>query len=99
MSDDRIEDTTEEPSWKYPHAFHQNLPPHHLDADGIPLITKLAYKKSRYIIRLVESMHLSEELLANDVDMEREEENRQQIRRNRNPWRLLFNPVIGFSRN
>jgi hypothetical protein len=72
MSDERIEDTTEEPSWKYPHAFHQNLPPHHLDADGIPLITKLAYKKSRYIIRLVESMQLSEELLANDVEMEEE---------------------------
>lgn len=62
-----IEDTTEEPSWKYPHGFHQNLPPHHLDEDGIPFITKLAYKKSRYIIRLVESMQLTEDLLANDA--------------------------------
>eukprot|EP00980_Cylindrotheca_fusiformis_P017401 scaffold5398_cov120-Cylindrotheca_fusiformis.AAC.3 len=61
-----IEDKNEEPSWKYPHAFHQNLPPHHIDEDGIPYITKLAYKKSRYIIRLVDSMELSPELLASD---------------------------------
>mmetsp|Transcript_4858 Transcript_4858/g.11567 ORF Transcript_4858/g.11567 Transcript_4858/m.11567 type:complete len:2224 (+) Transcript_4858:205-6876(+) len=67
MTEDEIEDKTEDPSWKHPHAFHQNLPSHHIDKDGIPFITKLAYKKSRYIIRLVESMHLKEEMLANDV--------------------------------
>lgn len=68
--DGRIEDKTEDPSWKHPHAFHQNLPAHHIDKDGIPFITKLAYKKSRYIIRLVESMKLKEEMLANDVVMD-----------------------------
>ncbi|KAL3944784.1 MAG: hypothetical protein SGBAC_001155 [Bacillariaceae sp.] len=66
---DAIEDKTEDPSWKHPHAFHQNLPSHHIDdKDGIPYITKLAYKKSRYIVRLVESMQLEEQMLANDED-------------------------------
>lgn len=65
-----IEDLTEDPSWKHPHAFHLNLPAHHLDDDGIPLITKYAYKKSRYIIRLVESMQLTESMFVNDNDIE-----------------------------
>lgn len=70
---DAIEDQAEEPSWKHPHAFHQNLPSHHIDQDGIPFITKLAYKKSRYIIQLLESMQLKEEMLANDAAMDDED--------------------------
>ena len=41
LSIDNI-DTAEEPSWKHPHAFHLNLPPNHIDKDGIPYITKYA---------------------------------------------------------
>ena len=55
-----------DPSWKYPHAFHLNLPPNHHDDEGIPYITKYAYKKSRYIIKLVESMVLDEEMFVNE---------------------------------
>jgi len=53
-------------SWKHPHAFHLNLPPNHIDEDGIPYITKYAHKKSRYILKLVESMVLTEEMFVND---------------------------------
>ena len=49
-------------SWQHPHAFHLNLPPHHIDEDGIPLITKYAYKKSRHIMRIMESMELTESM-------------------------------------
>jgi len=59
-------DTAEDPSWKHPHAFHLNLPPNHIDEDGIPYITKYAHKKSRYIMKLVESMVLTEEMFVND---------------------------------
>ena len=59
---------TEDPSWKHPHAFHMNLPPHHLDDDGIPLITKYAYKKSRHILALVHSLHLTEAMFDNQDD-------------------------------
>eukprot|EP00934_Nitzschia_sp_Nitz4_P000403 Nitzschia sp. Nitz4//scaffold156_size52432//33824//40564//NITZ4_006829-RA/size52432-processed-gene-0.30-mRNA-1//-1//CDS//3329537421//403//frame0 len=57
------EDDLVDPSWKLPHAFHSNLPPHHRDTDGVPLVTKYAFKKSRYILRLVESMRITEEML------------------------------------
>ncbi len=56
----------EDPSWKYPHAFHLNLPPNHLDEDGIPYITKYAHKKSRYILKLVESIVLTEDMFVNE---------------------------------
>jgi hypothetical protein len=59
-------DTAEDPSWKHPHAFHLNLPPNHIDEDGIPYITKYAHKKSRYIIKLVESMVLTEAMFVNE---------------------------------
>lgn len=52
------------PSWKYPHAFHLNLPPHHLDeADGIPYITKYAYKKARYVMKVLEALELTPQML------------------------------------
>jgi hypothetical protein len=80
-----IEDMAEDASWKRPHSFHLNLPPHHLDDDGIPLITKYAYKKSRHIIKLVESMQLTEAMLVNnesdsidDVDDDADEEDSSQ---------------------
>ena len=64
--DSSISDPSVEPSWKFPHAFHQNLPSHHIDEDGIPFVTKLAYKKSRYIIQLVESLEIREEMFVNE---------------------------------
>lgn len=63
-----IRDENEAPSWKFPHAFHRNLPPHHFDQDGIPYITKYAYKKSRYVLRLVESLQITEEMLLDNTD-------------------------------
>ena len=59
-------DTQDNPSWKHPHAFHRNLPPNHLDEDGIPYITKYAHKKSRYILKLVESMELTEDMFVSE---------------------------------
>lgn len=61
-----LADTDGDPSWKHPHAFHLNLPPNHFDDDGIPYITKYAHKKSRYILQLVESMVLTEEMFVNE---------------------------------
>ena len=57
-----LEGSDGDPSWKYPHAFHHNLPSNHFDEDGIPYITKYAHKKSRYILKLVETMNLTEEM-------------------------------------
>ncbi|KAL3921481.1 MAG: hypothetical protein SGILL_002726 [Bacillariaceae sp.] len=34
----------------------------HFDKDGIPYVTKYAHKKSRYILKLVETMNLTEEM-------------------------------------
>ena len=62
-----------------PHAFHLNLPGHHLDdKDGVPYITKFAQDKARIILRLAHSIHLTESLYINentaaddeDVDMD-----------------------------
>jgi hypothetical protein len=68
----------EDPSWQRPHAFHINLPPHHFDDDGIPLITKYAYKKSRHILDLVHSLLLTEAMFDNenagDISLEDEDD-------------------------
>ncbi len=70
-----IRDDKESPSWKHPHAFHRNLPPHHIDEeDGIPYITKYAYKKSRYVLRLVESLHITESMLMDNGEHEEEKD-------------------------
>lgn len=45
-----------------PHAFHLNLPKHHIDDDNVPYITKFAEKKSRDILRLAHSIQLNEAL-------------------------------------
>ena len=74
-----IEDTAEDASWRHPHAFHVNLPAHHLDDDGVPLITKYAHKKSRHIIHLVESMQLTESMFVNDYNNEDEFDEESEI--------------------
>jgi hypothetical protein len=52
-----------------PHAFHLNLPIHHIDdKDGLPHITKFAQDKARMIIRLAHSIQLKERLYINDDD-------------------------------
>lgn len=70
-----IRDDQEPPSWKDPHAFHRNLPHHHFDeVDGIPYITKYAYKKSRYVLRLVDSLQITECMLMDNGDHEEDED-------------------------
>ena len=72
-----IRDEKEPPSWKVPHAFHQNLPPHHFDPeDGVPFITKYAYKKSRYVLRLLESLQITENMLLDNNEAEPQGEDR-----------------------
>ena len=44
------------------HAYHQNLPSHYIDDDGISKVTKYADRKARAVIRLVNSIHLTEEM-------------------------------------
>jgi hypothetical protein len=51
-----------------PHAFHRNLPHHHIGSDGVPFITKFAEKKSRQIVELVFSIELKECLFVHDAD-------------------------------
>jgi hypothetical protein len=52
-----------------PHAFHLNLPIHHIDEkDALPYITKFAQDKARMIIRLAHSIQLKERLYINDDD-------------------------------
>ena len=58
--------SNDDPTWKHPHAFHLNLPAHHLDTDGIPLITKYAFKKSRHVMEVVKQLNLTEAMFAND---------------------------------
>jgi hypothetical protein len=50
--------------WGTPHAFHLNLPPNHIDEDGIPFITKFANKKARMIVDLAMSINLTEDMFA-----------------------------------
>jgi hypothetical protein len=50
--------------WGTPHAFHLNLPPNHIDEDGIPFITKFAHKKARMIVDLAMSINLTEDMFA-----------------------------------
>lgn len=54
--------------WGTPHAFHLNLPPNHIDADGVPFITKFAHKKARMIVDLALSINLSEDMFVQDDD-------------------------------
>lgn len=49
-----------------PHAFHLNLPNHHIDEDGVPFITKFAQDKARTILRLAHSIQLKEALFFSD---------------------------------
>lgn len=64
-----LDDTEGDPSWKFPHAFHRNLPPNHIDPkDGVPYITKYAHQKSRLVLKIVEAMELTEEMFVNDND-------------------------------
>lgn len=49
-----------------PHAFHLNLPSHHIDEDGVPYITKFAQDKARSILRLAHSIQLKESLFFSD---------------------------------
>ena len=61
----------------WPHAFHLNLPSHHIDEDGIPYVSKFAQEKARNIMTLVHSIQLNESLYvhaSNDVNEEEEEE-------------------------
>jgi hypothetical protein len=51
-----------------PHAFHRNLPHHHIGSDGVPFITKFAEKKGRQIVELVFSIQLKECLFVHDAD-------------------------------
>jgi hypothetical protein len=50
-------------NWGIPHAFHLNLPPNHLDEDGVPHITKFAHKMARMIVDLAMSITLTEAFL------------------------------------
>jgi hypothetical protein len=64
------ETTTE---WN-PHAFHRNLPPHHMDDDGVPYITKFAENKARKIVELANSLELNESLFCRDEEIEEEDD-------------------------
>jgi hypothetical protein len=54
--------------WGTPHAFHLNLPPNHIDEDGVPFITKFANKKARMIVDLAMSINLTEDMFAQADD-------------------------------
>jgi hypothetical protein len=54
--------------WGTPHAFHLNLPPNHIDDDGVPFITKFANKKARMIVDLAMSINLTEDMFAQADD-------------------------------
>jgi len=51
-----------------PHAFHKNLPPHHIDTDGVPYISKFAEDKARKIVALADSLELNETLFVREVN-------------------------------
>jgi len=51
-----------------PHAYHQNLPSHYIDSDGIPFLTKYADKKARTILDIVRSIHLTEDSFLTDEE-------------------------------
>jgi hypothetical protein len=55
------------------HAYHQNLPPHYIDDDGIPRVTKYADRKARAVVRLVHSIRLRVDLYS-DVEQSQAEE-------------------------
>ena len=49
------------------HAYHQNLPSHYIDDDGVSKITKYAHRKARTLIRLMRSIQLTEDLYNEDA--------------------------------
>jgi hypothetical protein len=57
-----------------PHAFHRNLPPHYMDEDGVPYITKFAENKARKTVELANSLELNESLFCREEEIEEEEE-------------------------
>lgn len=62
-------DCDAEKEWN-PHAFHRHLPPHHMDDDGIPYVTKFAQHKARQIVRLALSINLDESLFVKNEEEE-----------------------------
>ena len=62
MEDDQAKE------WGIPHAFHMNLPPNHMDEDGVPFITKFAHQKARMIVRMALSINLTEDMFAHSDD-------------------------------
>lgn len=56
-----------------PHAYHLNLPPHHMDKNGVPYITKFAEKKVRLVLELAHSIELTEELFVRPAQDSQEE--------------------------
>jgi Proteasome-substrate-size regulator, mid region/Domain of unknown function (DUF3437) len=45
-----------------PHAFHLNLPPHFMDEDGVPTVTRFAARKAKQLVDLVFSIQLNESM-------------------------------------
>lgn len=64
------------PYSKQAHAFHNNLPSHYTDTDGVSLVTKYAHRKAEdfvrqaYSIRLNDGMFLVKDGTTSDEDME-----------------------------
>ena len=44
------------------HAYHYNLPPHYVDTDGVPLVTKYADWKAKSLVEIAYSIQLTEDL-------------------------------------
>ena len=48
------------PCNKQAHAFHNNLPAHYTDSDGVSLVTKYAHRKADEFVRQVYSIRLTD---------------------------------------
>lgn len=67
MNDSAMDEAPPPKEWN-PHAFHRNLPAHHIDTDGVPFISKFAEDKARKIVALAESLELNESLFVRQDD-------------------------------
>lgn len=51
------------------HAYHYNLPPQFLDEnDGLPLVTKYAYRKAQTLVEVAYSIKIKEELFVQQLE-------------------------------
>lgn len=68
MNHNSNDDGTEESL--YEHPYHQNLPHHYFDSNGVSTVAKYAQVKTREVLKLIHSIQLEERIYHDEEEKE-----------------------------